>query len=437
MKDFRKEKGITLVALIITIVILLILAAVAIAAIQNENILSHANNAAIKYNSSVDREQGILGGYLDVLDKYTGNEWITIYEGDATTQDGIAVLGEGDLFSYGSYGVPYKITISSDEYSGPPVETVPIFAGNQEGTNIYLLFAVDNGEAIGFTSVEDADNKIANLGENAVAVAGISQAGMCGIMLEGATCEYTITKIERKSLGKPIFEGELALTTGGVAEELMPELQGILKYTRNYVFEVEINGETTLFNVRTSVSGWLDIISLYCFDYSNSSGFLISLNKNSIFCDIEGCILKKIYDVGPSTTYFEENGFTIVDNGGNLCLIKTPNTNYVVPETVAGKEINTVFMDCISGEPTFTKEVSLYAEVANMVTGNIKIISNNLDFWFEELSGNLEFLKLNVDLTECGDSIVFPQEYLDAGITTYVTSAVKANYADYDNIIAK
>ena len=94
-------------------------------------------------------------------------------------------------------------------------------------------------------------------------------------------------------------------------------------------------------------------------------------------------------------------------------------------------------MDCISGEPTFTKEVSLYAEVANMVTGNIKIISNNLDFWFEELSGNLEFLKLNVDLTECGDSIVFPQEYLDAGITTYVTSAVKANYADYDNIIAK
>jgi len=68
MKKFRKEKGITLVALIITIVILLILAAVAIAAIQNENILGHANNAATKYNQSVKNEQGLLSyfeGYLE------------------------------------------------------------------------------------------------------------------------------------------------------------------------------------------------------------------------------------------------------------------------------------------------------------------------------------------------------------------------------------
>jgi len=71
MKKFRKEKGITLVALIITIVILLILAAVAIAAIQNENILSHANNAALKYNQAVQNEQDILGGYLDFLEGKT------------------------------------------------------------------------------------------------------------------------------------------------------------------------------------------------------------------------------------------------------------------------------------------------------------------------------------------------------------------------------
>jgi len=73
MKKTKMEKGITLIALIITIVVLLILAAVAIAAIQNENILSHANNAAVKYNQAVQNEQDTLGGYLNFLDNLGGS----------------------------------------------------------------------------------------------------------------------------------------------------------------------------------------------------------------------------------------------------------------------------------------------------------------------------------------------------------------------------
>jgi len=436
MKNFRKEKGITLVALIITIVILLILAAVAIAAIQNENILSHANNAAIKYNSSVDREQGILGGYLDVLDKYTGNEWITIYEGSATTEDGMAVLGEIDLFTYGQLGVPYKITVSSTEFSGS-VETVPIFAGTEEGMNTYALFATANGQAVGFTSLGDAQNKISNLGENVTMVAGVSGAGMCGIMLDGATCEYTITKVERKENGNKIFEGEIALTTneGGAT---IPELQGILKYTRDYAFEVEINGATQILEVRTF---WL--LGTICLLYRNDDGDAVGvkIDENLIGCSIEDCILKNIYDIGPSASYFEENGFAAIDLGvfdgyeDECYLIQTPNTSFIVPETIAGKEITTFYIDSIGGEPTFTKEVKLRA--GDYGEKNVKIISNNLDFWFDQLGWVINLGNLNVDLTECGDEIVFPQDYLDSGTTTYVTSAVKANYPDNDNIIAK
>jgi len=76
MKNYfynRQNKGITLIALVITIVVLLILAAVAIAAIQNENILSHANNAAVKYNQAVQNEQDTLGGYLNFLDNLGGS----------------------------------------------------------------------------------------------------------------------------------------------------------------------------------------------------------------------------------------------------------------------------------------------------------------------------------------------------------------------------
>ena len=72
MKKSGTQKGITLVALIITIVILLILAAVAIDAIQNENILSHAKNAATKYNQAVQNEQERLDEYLNYLNNNLG-----------------------------------------------------------------------------------------------------------------------------------------------------------------------------------------------------------------------------------------------------------------------------------------------------------------------------------------------------------------------------
>ena len=84
----KMEKGITLIALIITIVVLLILAAVAIAAIQNENILAHANNAAVKYNDSVTNEQGTLGEYENFLKNHVGGEAkdeVTMLSGDGQT----------------------------------------------------------------------------------------------------------------------------------------------------------------------------------------------------------------------------------------------------------------------------------------------------------------------------------------------------------------
>jgi len=101
MKNFRKEKGITLVALIITIVILLILAAVAIAAIQNENILSHANNAALKYNQVVQNEQDILGGYLNYLDNLGGSE-VGWTQTGLTVTNGTTTLYVGDYVNYTS-----------------------------------------------------------------------------------------------------------------------------------------------------------------------------------------------------------------------------------------------------------------------------------------------------------------------------------------------
>ena len=63
----KKEKGITLIALIITIIILLILAVVTIGSIKNSNIISYAENASTNYETSKADEQDVLSKYEDLI----------------------------------------------------------------------------------------------------------------------------------------------------------------------------------------------------------------------------------------------------------------------------------------------------------------------------------------------------------------------------------
>ena len=67
MRRTKEQKAITLIALIITIVVLLILAVVAISAIQNDGILSYAQNAANSYNQAATNEQDRIQEYLNFL----------------------------------------------------------------------------------------------------------------------------------------------------------------------------------------------------------------------------------------------------------------------------------------------------------------------------------------------------------------------------------
>ena len=74
MKKLKEEKGITLVALIITIVVLLILAAVAIGTIKNSDIIGYAKNAAGSFNQAKNNELDELAKYEAELDKYAPGE---------------------------------------------------------------------------------------------------------------------------------------------------------------------------------------------------------------------------------------------------------------------------------------------------------------------------------------------------------------------------
>lgn len=69
----REQKGITLVALIITIVVLLILAVVSIGAVQNSRIIDHSQNAATSWKAEQANEANTIGYSENLLDNLVAN----------------------------------------------------------------------------------------------------------------------------------------------------------------------------------------------------------------------------------------------------------------------------------------------------------------------------------------------------------------------------
>ena len=67
-QKLKRNKGITLIALILTIIVLLILAVVAISTVMGEGIISHAKNARNDYTKAQANEQARLDEYSDYLD---------------------------------------------------------------------------------------------------------------------------------------------------------------------------------------------------------------------------------------------------------------------------------------------------------------------------------------------------------------------------------
>ena len=74
MKKTKFEKGITLIALIITIVVLLILAVISIKAVQDGGIITHAQNSASRMNKAQIEEKANLTKLEYTTDCYTNKE---------------------------------------------------------------------------------------------------------------------------------------------------------------------------------------------------------------------------------------------------------------------------------------------------------------------------------------------------------------------------
>ena len=81
MVHMKRENGITLIALVITIIVLLILAGVALATLTGQgNIIENSENAVGKYNNSVIEEQELLNTIEQYFENYLGGNGGTIVD---------------------------------------------------------------------------------------------------------------------------------------------------------------------------------------------------------------------------------------------------------------------------------------------------------------------------------------------------------------------
>jgi len=186
----------------------------------------------------------------------------------------------------------------------------------------------------------------------------------------------------------------------------MPELKEPLKLTRKYMVCLTIDG-----NPLNIILNQMNYIYGEGIFFGQQGEYEVVLTNEAIGASVNG-ILTGIYDIGTSDVYTEEGGFAVyyLEDAG-WCLVSTPDTSYIVPETVGGKNVDTVWIDCMKGEPAFTKAFSIGECDVEGYLDTVKITISDMNF----INGIIWNVHIkNLDLTECGDNLEFSTEVLNS-----------------------
>ena len=94
MKKYKSQKGITLIALVITIIILLILAGISISALTNQGLFKNAKEAQNATEKAEEEQGKVLNEYEDEINKYLENDDKTAKKLVDKVNDGTIKIGD-------------------------------------------------------------------------------------------------------------------------------------------------------------------------------------------------------------------------------------------------------------------------------------------------------------------------------------------------------
>ena len=197
MERMKDKKGITLIALVITIIVLLILAGVTIATLTGENgILTRASDADVETRAATVEERKNLwktekqaDNYIgentaqtleELLDDLEGEDLITGEERTKIEETGHVVIGSKDIsFADGLTEASYTITSSLDEVNFNKIITEGDIAIERPGFTSYTIVGISankEGEYVTSGSVTGKSGNLEIIGD-----------------INDATFKYTLT----------------------------------------------------------------------------------------------------------------------------------------------------------------------------------------------------------------------------------------------------
>ena len=456
VKNKRNEKGITLIALVVTIVVLLILAGVSISMLSGENgIIRQAQEAKNTTRAEAIKERIRLWKSEQKINEYTGNTTTETLV-DQLYEEGLITESERDeLIQTGFIQIgKEKVDLSLSE-DNPDLELLKkyLLGIDKKGIDIKTITNIETASSI--SELKFIGNEIIEQAETELEIINIANEGeQIFIYFKYNGLEYKVyvkedmntTSVEEQK-GTVIFEGNLELQDGAAADFLDIDLEYNEYLKSQYEIWVEVDG--FLYSVITDTEfggfyvnnriyhkGLIIDTNIVMFSTKDGSEYFVDVFWNDTY---ESIVVKKIIHKGNNNTILEENGFWADCNATRTgCAIyATPDGSYEIPETIDGVVVEEVWMQAIKGKPTFVRPVKLNPGDDPPGVREIKVTTSELDFIFD-----FSFSQVNVwDLSEAGDNIEISESWLEeirySYTTLYVSPAVKAKYQSYDNIIAK
>ena len=273
----KKQRAITLIALIITIVILLILSMVTIALIKNNGIILHASDVVTRYNQAQENEKEILDEYLNYIPGSIGD---------------VEVGTKAEIVS----------TINGQKYSATnpviPVGFMPINTATSSWDADDLAEEVKKGLVISDGTSEFVWIPVETLSDMAVPTSGTDKNGRTnykGVLYNWAadsTGKVTINSSHREPFNiSSTYENEQIMQTWTdtlYQEEFNKMVESVAIYKGFYVgrYEISLNG-----NVAQSKSGETPLKGVNWFEaYEKSKTYSTSNTSLGVVSEmIWGC----------------------------------------------------------------------------------------------------------------------------------------------------
>ena len=221
MINRKQNKGITLVALVITIIILLILATISIQSLTNTGLFAKAQEAKEKSQNAEENQAKTLNEYEDELNKYISGDVKTPVK---KVSDNIGnVLSTTDNTELQDiYGnkivVPagFKIVSNSDTNNATTVDKGIVIEDATSGATAGSQFVwIPVGKIYTDTAKTDANAKTIELGRYSFDSNGNKSACSESYDEEDANDESTLTNTENKAIAKNITNFKSSVSTNG------------------------------------------------------------------------------------------------------------------------------------------------------------------------------------------------------------------------------